>query len=71
MLKVVHQQQAGPGAAGVCISAAIQSVAAEIECPRCRGRYMLVEGDRATCRQCSQSWDYRRPPLAFRGDRNR
>lgn len=44
------------------LAAAVQTVRAEIECPACRSRYILIEGDKASCCGCSNVWNWRNPP---------
>lgn len=51
------------------IATAIQTVAAEVECPRCACRMLLIEGDKATCRQCAHVWNLAAGARQFRGDR--
>lgn len=40
-----------------------------IQCPnpRCRSRHALIEGKKATCRECSNVWDWANPPRHFKG----
>ena len=51
------------------ISLAIQTVRAEIECPACGSRYILVEGEKASCCGCSNVWNWKNPPKVLRGSR--
>lgn len=46
----------------VTVGLAIQTVRAEVECPRCRSRYILLADGKCSCRQCGNVWDANRPP---------
>lgn len=49
------------------IGAAVQTKLAEVQCPNCHSRHLRIEGTKATCCGCSNVWDWRNPPLVFKG----